>query len=733
MINMDTLRIMIHPIPKKLEAAEGQPLVLTAASRFCLDIPEAPFGPLKGAKEKLCTFLETNCGANCYAPDGLKITLSVGEVAEEAHTEGGYLLQADASGVTVTGYDERGVLYGVITLTQMLCWDAQGAGVPALTVLDWPESKLRGIKEECRYGSNVMEREEWMAMLDDMAGKKMNFLILALYGCWKVQYDGRVSEYLYMPVKGHPELQTPMVVKYFSPTENRWIEAEKLPPIFCDNLLEDVFSRCRDLGIKVMPSWNSFGHNTLLPAMIPEVSAKEEDGVTPTKTGFCTSDPATYDLLFSIYDQIVDDYMKPYGMDMFNILLDEVHDEPGQNAEDPQRVRSPWCKCPVCSKSDRAELFLDHAVKCISYLKSRGVKTVQMACDMLLPNRRKSLGWLGDRLMEKIKAADLTDTVLVGWWTYFDLVEKMYFDNIHPELGLRGVCCPWSGYYNWCLLTNPLRNVKLLAEMNHRDGGEGLYAYAMWDRSYDRIHDAVADYSWDYGMTGSEEDVTDRYVARHFGNRFDEARHAYKLVDWITEERKENFDDDLTACVSNFNLLLYRLNYYSFSYVTETGPYPRNFPGAALKPLLKQRRHYERAMYAIASMAKEAIAIFRSLAVDPGCDRAMADRMACECENYLCLAEDWLTLLKIYDLTVKGDQKRIAPMARSRQKAHLALMAHCEQVKEKFSLEALFMRNQSIMMQMFADIAAYIETTDDPRLDVMDVSGIMSRRFYDLR
>ena len=269
MKTLNELRTQIVPIPKKVEAAEGQPLVLTADSKFRVQIPEADFGPLKGAKEKLCAFLETNCGAACYAPDGIAITAAIGAVAEEARSEGGYLLEVNADGVTVTGYDERGVLYGVITLTQLLKWDHRGVSVPALTVLDWPESKLRGIKEECRYGSNVMEREEWMDMLDDMVSKKMNFLMLALYGCWKVQYDGRVSEYLYMPVKGHPELRTPMMVKYFSPTQNRWVECDKLPPIFCDNLLEDIFSRCRDLGIKLMPSWNSFGHNTLLPAMIP--------------------------------------------------------------------------------------------------------------------------------------------------------------------------------------------------------------------------------------------------------------------------------------------------------------------------------------------------------------------------------------------------------------------------------------------------------------------------------
>ena len=729
MRDFETLRARIVPIPKQMDLTEGAALKVNNFSKFCLEIPEAEFGPFVGAREKITKFLTTNCGEDCFGNDGIKITVAEGARPEGVKDiPGGYSLTVNENGAQIVGFDPIGCLYGIVTLTQLMRFDSDCAEIPALSILDWPENNLRGIKEECRYGSNVMEEQDWLGLVDELVDKKFNFLMVALYGCWCVQYDGRVSEYLYMPVKGHPELRTPMMVKYFSPKENRWIECEKLPPIFCNNLLEEIFSRCRDLGIKLCPSWNSFGHNTLLPAQIGEISAKEEDGVTPTLTGFCTSNEETYKVLFGIYDQIIDDYMKPYGMDMFNILLDEVRDEPGLNAQDPTRIRSPWCKCEKCRDKDKGDIFIQHAVKVVSYLKQKGIKSAIMACDMLLANRPKSLGWLGDRLMQAMEAADLTN-----WWAYFDHVERMYFDNVHPELGLRSVSIPWSGYYNWCLLTNPMRCIQLNAEMNHRDGGEGVYAYAMWDRSYDRMHDAVADYCWDYDMSGSVEDVTDRYVARHFGARFDEARHAYKLMDWITEERKDDFTTPISACVSNFNMLLYKLSYYTYSYVKADKPYPRNFPGEPLGILLAHRRDFERQLYSIASMAKEAIAIFRDLALDTRCDRAMADRMACECENYQCLVEDYITLLKMYDLTQSGDQKKIAPMARQRQHARLALMAHYQSTKEKFTLEALMMRNQSIFMQMFADIAAYIETTDEPRLDLMNVAGIMSQRFFDLR
>jgi len=731
MYDIQELKARIVPVPKKLELTQGEELKLTSKSKFCVTIPEAEYGPLVGAREKLSAYLERFCGPDCFSEDGVKIAATVGSRPADVKHPGGYELTVRADGVRIQGYDETGVLYGVVTLTQLLIWNGCGAVLPALTVTDWPENGIRGIKEECRYGSNVMEAEDWLGLIDEMVDKKFNFLQIALYGCWCVQYDGKVSEYLYMPVKGHPELKTPMTVKYFSPSENRWIEYEKLPALFQNDLLDQMFRKARNYGMQLSTSWNSFGHNTLLPALIPACSAKEEDGVTTTRTGFCTSNPYTYELLFGIYDQIIDDYMIPYGMDIFTILLDEVHDDVGYNAEDPKRIRSPWCKCPKCKDLDKGDIFINHAIKLCSYLKKKGMKSVIMACDMLLPNRRKSLGWLGDRLMAAIDEAGLRDTMLINWWAYFDHVEKMYFDNVHPELGLRSVSVPWNGYYNWSFLQHPMRCIQLNAQMNHRDGGEGLYLYAMWEKCYDRMHDCAADYAWDYEGTGSVQDVTDRYVQRHFAARADEALHAYKLMEWITEERKDDFTNAITACVSNFNLMLYKLSYYQYSYVKEDKPYPRSFPGEVIDLLRQHRWDFERALYTIASMSKEGIAIWKSIATDPRCDMAMADRMAYESENYLCLAQDWLTLLKMHDLIQKGNFAKVGTLARQRQQARLALMAHLERAKEKWVVEALAMRNHSVFMQMFCDIADCVEAGKQP--DLMDASTFASQRFFDLR
>ena len=285
----------------------------------------------------------------------------------------------------ITGFGENGLLYGVITLEQLIGQDAQ---LPALEVLDWPENPYRGFKEECRYGSNMMQRHEWMEMLEDMASKKMNLLGLALYGCWTVQYDGKISQFLYMPVDGRPELKTPMRVKFYSPEQQAWVEYEKLPPIFAENFLEDIFARARDLGIQICPNWNSFGHNTLLPTVYPETAPVNLEGV-PQMYGYCTSSQATYDLLFSIFDQIIDKYMIPYGMDMMSLNLDEVHAGNGRDEQKPFEVKDPWCQCPACRDQDKGDIFINHAVKLTAYLKKKGIKSVLMACDMLQE------GWVG--------------------------------------------------------------------------------------------------------------------------------------------------------------------------------------------------------------------------------------------------------------------------------------------------------------------------------------------------
>jgi len=411
----------IIPTPQSIEIKDGNGLFLSRTSKFTLTAPTADFGPVMTAVERTKKLFTSHCGENCFSDseEAIKIVLSVSEdikiPSECNNRKEGYSLKISEKEIEITGFGEPGLLYGVITLEQLNVWDIFGCKIPAMDVIDWPDNPTRGFKQECRWGSDKMDLEEWMLMLEDMVSKKMNALGIAFYGCWGVEYDGRVSEYLFMPVKNHPELKTPKMVKYWSPEENRWIEYEKLPPIFEENFLDAIFRRARDLGIQIIPGWNSYGHNTLLPAMISEVSSKDEEG-NPSLVGFCTSNPATYDLLFSIYDQLIDDYMLPYGMTAINLCLDEVHAGIGKNANDIYKLRDPWCSCPNCRGKDHGDIYLDHIVKIAEHIQKKGMETIIVACDMLDPKRKRGLGQedLPQRLMEKLKKLGIDKNLMLG-------------------------------------------------------------------------------------------------------------------------------------------------------------------------------------------------------------------------------------------------------------------------------------------------------------------------------
>ena len=736
MLTIDDIRVNIQPIPQKVTAGKGKPLQLLPSSTFCLQVPKTVTGPAKTAAADMIAFLKEKCGEDCFAESGIPVTLKLAKPPKAVKSEDeGYRIVINAQGITITGYGNSGLYYGVSSFRQLCKWDQNGCTIPALDILDWPDYPFRGYKEESRYGSNVMEKADWLDMIDDLAAKKFNRVCISLYGCWVVQYDGKVAEYLYIPIKDYPQLNTPQTVKFYSPSEGKWYNYETLPPIFRDNFFGEVVTYAKERGIDIIPGINSFGHNTLFPSQIPAVSPLDEEG-NPTKTGFCTSSEETYKLLFGFYDDVIDNYLLPNNITALNILLDEVWDQFGANAETPEKKLSAWCVCEKCRKKDKADIFFDHAFKIIRHLKDKGMKSIMMANDMFVREKSQLGENIGKRMMAKVEEYGVADVLLMDWWRYTDLPSLVNYSLQPDELGLRSIFCPWNGYYIWDCLTNPMRNIKWQADMMHDTKlAEGLYQYALWDRSYDRMHDCLTDYAWNYEGAGQLADVTERYVARHFAPLFDEVLHAYKLIDWMSESRKEVLDSEngLTNVISHSQLLRARLSYYTYCYYKPDEDYPRHFPGRALKTVLATRWDHERALYAIASMAKEAFAIFEKAAVTPGCDQAMARRMAYEVKNYQVLVEDWMAFLKIYDLTQGGDQKKIAPIAKARKEERLALMLRCEQTKEVWAQRGATLRNQSVFMQTFADIENYINSTEKPKLDLMDITPIMSKENFMLR
>lgn len=730
----------ILPVPQEFELVKGESVVLgkPGSAFYRLEIGDLPDSPVaKTALGMLSDHLTgiLNVDVSVAAGD-IPVRIETGKAPSNMkNPDQGYSLLISTEGVTLTGFGELGLFYGALTLKQCLFLEDNKLALPCMTITDWPDFKTRGHFMESRYGSNLMTLEDWEHVVDHMAEMKMNQLVVSVYGCWCVQYDGRVSEYMYVPIKKYPKLKTPVVTRYYSPSKGKWVDNEKLPPMFEQDFFGELIAYGKTKGVTVFPLFNSYGHNTLIPAQYPEVSAKDENG-EPTLTGFCTANQKTYEMMFSIYDEIIDRYLIPNGIDSFHVGLDEVWEGIAMSAEDIYRIRSPWCKCEQCRDMDRKELFINHAVKLLKHLKERGMKNIYMYHDMLIGHGRSIEGEATEDMMNALKENDLLDVVVIDWWTYSDFKENLMFQTTRPDLGLRRTVKPWNGYYHWTLLTHPLRNIKLLADMGYEEGVEGMQSYSAWDESYDRNHVCQADYSWNYQGTGSLEQMKLHYAEHRFGTQWEKAKKAFELFDLITEERKGKLDSGETM-VSNYRLMLSTLSYYFYSYVRAGKPYPRHFPGEAISVLLTGRTQYEKALLEIQSMAKQAKELFEEIACDPRCDVRMALRYAYEADYYLCLAEDYLALLQMIDHADSAcpyKYDKIKKLAGERKLARLSLMAKMERTKEEF-LFSSHMRNQSIFMQYFADLEGYLSETDpaEVSLDFTDMHHIESQAFRKLR
>ena len=80
-----------------------------------------------------------------------------------------------------------------------------------------------------------------------------------------------------------------------------------------------------------------------------------------------------------------------------------------------------------------------------------------------------------------------------------------------------------------------------------------------------------------------------------------------------------------------------------------------------------------------------------------------------------------------------GQAEAVVPVALARQQARLDIMARCEQVKERCIAEAGALRLHSIFMQFFADVAEYAQSENAQKLDMENISEVLSERSWWLR
>ncbi len=435
----------------------------------------------------------------------------------------GYVLSINRDRIVLAGFTETGVLYAAQTLAQMVQGDAGDASLRAGVIVDWPRRKYRGIFAESRWCSELMTLQDWKDAIDVLAGLKFNVLDVGIANNWMIQYEGKRSEFLLVPIRKYPQLRAPQQIEYYSAVKGENVRLEYLPRMFEEDFFGDIVAYGASRGITVYPHFNTPGHNTLIPRKIPEISSKDEQG-NPVGYGFCLSNPATYQVMFDILDEIVDRYLLPHGVRFFHLGLDEVWPILGMDESEPSRVVSPFCRCPDCAGKDWYDQFVDYTVALCRHLADKGIEKIGMWHDSFARGGR-----MNEELVQRFSREGLRDKVVLHWWQY-----DGFFDTIHPELGVASWVVPMTGYYYWTPLSNHLDNIYLAAQKGEQENAEGAESYTVYYNAYYHNYACLAEYSWNPNV-GDVDAFKEKYRRFMMGDS-DQGRAAFERFEFITED-----------------------------------------------------------------------------------------------------------------------------------------------------------------------------------------------------
>ena len=644
-----------------------------------------------------------------------------------------YVIEITGEKAEIVGYDEAGAFYGAISFSQLIHADGNNVYIPECFVIDYPRFPVRGIQMECRYGSDFQTLEDWKRGVDYFAEKKINFFEMAVYGCWVRQYDGEFAENLYVPLKNHLELKTPRQIKYYSVKEGKWkYEKDVLPTMYVQDYLGELIKYAKKKNITVFPMFNSLGHNTLIPRIYPEISAINEDG-KPGKVGFCTRNPKTYEVMFSIYDEIIDRYLTPNGIDRFSIMLDEIVSVRGIDKNNLDKISSPICHCEKCKKVKmpefnletpykgivRLDLLIEYMVALVKHLKEKGMKTVYIANDVFSVNYDA----VNEKLFELFKKEGIEDTVCFSWWDYRDL-DIIYDGANYSESHLfRNVSKPMAGYYSWMAYHDNTHNIYHILNHSAKHNWEGALAYGAFDFSHDLNYDVFAECTWNIDRVDPVTSA-ERYAKRTFGDVWQKAaelmKEAYPY--WRSPSECANETKNQSA----------RFSYYTACYHHVGMQYPQDYPANKFRNLDENREVLSPVMDKAIGVMREVYEYF-----DKNVSVWQSNIFKENAMGYIVHYDYFLSLLRAEEKY--NDDGDIAAFSEEIKRQlmqidkYIGLIEDIRMEGNKYTL----IRNVSVLRQSLLDLQNYIEETlengEKPEIDLKNFSKYLSDLSWFLR
>jgi hypothetical protein len=278
----------------------------------------------------------------------------------------GYILHVNNKLVVIGGWDDPGAFFGLQSLRQLI-QKGSGKSIQGLTVRDWPSMPFRGIRLYVPGPENIAFFKRF---LKDF---------MALY-----KYNRVIMEVNCMRLDRHPEVNAGWIefskyMQYTRSNSTLGLHGEEKNSSHFDagdgyiiekDEVRDIVKYANQNFIEVIPEIPSLTHGYYLLTRHPELAEYPGDMWPDT---YCPSNPASYDLMFDVYDE----YMEVINPKMVHIGHDEWWG-------------APLGVCPRCKDKDHSVLFAQDVNKIHSYFAKKGIK-IAMWGDYLLESVRDTL------------------------------------------------------------------------------------------------------------------------------------------------------------------------------------------------------------------------------------------------------------------------------------------------------------------------------------------------------
>lgn len=706
----DAKKILI-PYPQNITDSKGD-ILIGKLSKPYFNFENTATGEVADEAEKLFwqkISEKTAIIKGCTQAD-YKIELSVcANEFEGACIKDSYKIKISKTHAQIIGYDQGGLYYGVVTFLTLVHTIGSDVLIPELEIYDYPDFKTRSQFMECRFGSDFMTLEDWKSAIDYFSMLKINKLTIAVYGCWGVQYNMR-SEYLYVPFKNHPNLKTPRDIKYYSVKDRKYIVRENvLPPMYEQDFFAQLVQYGKKKNMMVTLLFNSLGHNGLIPRVYPEIASVGEDG-KPKLNSFCTNNPKTYEFMFGIYDELIEKYLAPYGIDEIAVGLDEC-------CVTPELKMGANCWCDKCQGRIFTEDLIQYTINICKYLISKGMKSIYVYFDMFF---LYDVNVLDSELKQRFIDEGIYDYIVIDWWNYESIEEIMFNKKLHLVNSVfRSIMKPMTGYFHWSLPGDRVENITKLAKLAKKLNMEGIEPYGCYDDSFDKNFKCSADCSWNASTADNLECFNERYIASTFPENIDGAKEIMSIM------RELMCSDAVEHCFGN--ILCFQLEYYMHA---GWNPEPTNFPGEQFSRMLDNESEYFPYLYDVLEKADKAAKWFEACVPSK-----IVDVWTIIAKHYRILTDTYCTfihLYKEYNADKVEAQCVVSEMNRLYNEWE-SVMKYAEEVHIEAN-NYIYLRNMNVFREFILDMKTYFEEEilkgKKPIFDIRDMSYVKSE-IYD--